>query len=166
MSWRRPRAYATLARVRHPATGRLNSGVRRQKSVFIFFGRNGDSSASVAAALRISSRPVASSVSSSGALTCCMRCAWRLRKRRSSSVCWLHLIRCFGGGRLKIRGARSSTWASVFGRLARVSPSPASFPPNKSFKPTPCRGGSRVLCATLARVRRPATGRLNSSVRR
>jgi GNAT superfamily N-acetyltransferase len=27
MSWRRPRAYATLARVRRPATGRLNSGV-------------------------------------------------------------------------------------------------------------------------------------------
>jgi hypothetical protein len=27
MSWRRPRAYATLARSRRPATGRLNSGV-------------------------------------------------------------------------------------------------------------------------------------------
>jgi hypothetical protein len=27
-SWRRPRACATLARVRHPATGRLNSSVR------------------------------------------------------------------------------------------------------------------------------------------
>jgi hypothetical protein len=37
--------------------------------------------------------------------------------------------------------------------------------PNNSFKPTPCRGVSRVLCATLARVRRPATGRLNSGVR-
>ena len=39
-------------------------------------------------------------------------------------------------------------------------------PPNNSFKPTPCRGVGRVLCATLAHVRRPATGRLNSSVRR
>ena len=39
-------------------------------------------------------------------------------------------------------------------------------PPNNSFKPTPCRGVSCVLCATLARIRRPATGRLNSSVRR
>jgi hypothetical protein len=29
MSWRRPRACATLARVRRPATGRLNSGVMR-----------------------------------------------------------------------------------------------------------------------------------------
>ena len=28
MSWHRPRACATLARVRRPATGRLNSGVR------------------------------------------------------------------------------------------------------------------------------------------
>jgi hypothetical protein len=37
--------------------------------------------------------------------------------------------------------------------------------PNNSFKPTPCRGVGLVLCATLARVRRPATGRLNSGVR-
>ena len=37
--------------------------------------------------------------------------------------------------------------------------------PNNSFKPTPCRGVGHVLCATLARVRRPATGRLNSGVR-
>ena len=40
------------------------------------------------------------------------------------------------------------------------------YAPNNSFKPTPCRGGGHVLCATLARVRRPATGRLNSGVRR
>jgi hypothetical protein len=39
-------------------------------------------------------------------------------------------------------------------------------PPNNSFKPTPCRGVGHVLYATLAHVRRPATGRLNSSVRR
>ncbi len=38
--------------------------------------------------------------------------------------------------------------------------------PNNSFKPTPCRGVSRVLYATLAHVHRPATGRLNSGVRR
>ena len=38
--------------------------------------------------------------------------------------------------------------------------------PNNSFKPTPCRCIGHVLCATLARVRRPATGRLNSGVRR
>jgi hypothetical protein len=39
-------------------------------------------------------------------------------------------------------------------------------PPNNSFKPTPCRGVGHVLYATLAHVRRPATGRLNSGVRR
>jgi hypothetical protein len=38
-------------------------------------------------------------------------------------------------------------------------------PPNNSFKPPPCRGVGHVRCATLARVRRPATGRLNSGVR-
>ena len=38
-------------------------------------------------------------------------------------------------------------------------------PPNNSFKPTPCRGVGHVLYATLAHVRRPATGRLNSGVR-
>ena len=38
-------------------------------------------------------------------------------------------------------------------------------PPNNSFKPTPCRGVVHVLYATLAHVRRPVTGRLNSSVR-
>ena len=37
--------------------------------------------------------------------------------------------------------------------------------PNNSFNPTPHRGAGRVLCATLARVRRPAKGRLNSGVR-
>ena len=38
-------------------------------------------------------------------------------------------------------------------------------PPNNSFKPTPCRGIGHVLYATLAHVRRPDTGRLNSGVR-
>jgi hypothetical protein len=36
--------------------------------------------------------------------------------------------------------------------------------PNNSFKPTPCRGVGHVLYATLAHVRRPAKGRLNSGV--
>jgi hypothetical protein len=47
-----------------------------------------------------------------------------------------------------------------------LSPYQHPPPPNNSFKPTPCRGVSRVLYATLAHVRRPATGRLNSGVRR
>ena len=37
--------------------------------------------------------------------------------------------------------------------------------PNNSFKPTPHRGVGHVLYATLARVRHPAAGRLNSGVR-
>jgi hypothetical protein len=37
--------------------------------------------------------------------------------------------------------------------------------PNNSFKPTPCRGIGHVLYATLAHVRCPVTGRLNSGVR-
>jgi hypothetical protein len=99
------------------------------------------------------------------ALTLRMRRVARLRKLRSSSECSRRLSRCFGHGRLKVRGARSIIRSSVFGQLVRSSAPLASGPPNKSFKPTPCRGGSHVLCATLARVRRPATGRLNSGVR-
>ena len=37
-------------------------------------------------------------------------------------------------------------------------------PPNNSFKPTPHRDVNSVLCATLARCRCPAVGRLNSGV--
>ena len=40
MSWRQPRARATLARVRRPATGRLNSGVSRlmnRLAIFLVF---------------------------------------------------------------------------------------------------------------------------------
>ena len=73
---------------------------------------------------------------------------------------------------LRIRPAEASRGALrrlVFGLSVSApgaSPAPASFPPNKSFKPTPCRGVGHVLYATLARVRCPATGRLNSGVRR
>ena len=65
---------------------------------------------------------------------------------------------------MKVCGARSCSPASAFGKSARASTSSASHPPNNSFKPTPCRGVGCVLCATLARIRRPATGRLNSGV--
>ena len=54
-----------------------------------------------------------------------------------------------------------------FGKLAGVSPSPASFPPNKSFKPTPCRGfveTSRHAGNTGSHP--PRSARLNSGVRR
>ena len=101
-----------------------------------------------------------------GALTIRMRRVARLRKPRSASADFPHLSRGFGHGRLKDYGARSIVRASVFGQRIRSSASRGSVPPNKSFKPTPCRGGGHVLYATLAHVRRPATGRLNSGVRR
>jgi hypothetical protein len=47
--------------------------------------------------------------------------------------------------------------------LNNSSLKPISLWPNNSFKPTPHRGVGRVLYATLARVRRPAAGRLNSA---
>ena len=62
-------------------------------------------------------------------------------------------------------GARPGLPTSAFGKCAKVLLSPASFAPNKSFKPTPHRGVNSVLYATLARYRRPAVGRLNSGVR-
>ena len=157
---------ATLARVRRPATGRLNSGVRRQKA----FG----SCIASTATYRLRSALlfglfVGTSLlrsSSSGALTIRMRRVAWLRKQRSSSASFPHLAGGFGHGRLIVCGARSIIRSSVFGQLVRSSASPASGPPNKSFKPTPCRGVGHVLYATLAHVRRPATGRLNSGVRR
>jgi hypothetical protein len=67
-------------------------------------------------------------------------------------------------------GGKSAGRARVF--PLRLSEASAGFicrwhppPPNNSFKPTPCRGVGCVLYATLARIRRPATGRLNSGVR-
>ena len=158
--------YATLARVRRPATGRLNSGVRRQRAFSkcivgaatfrlrsaLLFGRFVGMSL-----LRL--RPQC-------ALTIRMRRVAWLRKQRSSSASFPYLAGGFGHGRLIVCGARSIIRSSVFGQLVRSSASPASGPPNKSFKPTPCRGVCHVLYATLAHVRRPATGRLNSGVRR
>ena len=71
------------------------------------------------------------------------------------------------------RHPAESSWVRVRAfplRLSASASGPGSHrhppPPNNSFKPTQCRGVSHVLCATLARVCRPATGRLNSSVRR
>jgi hypothetical protein len=98
---------------------------------------------------------------SSGALTHRMRCGCRLRKR------WLacgKFVRTrygrFGNIRRRVRGARSGGRASVFGKCAKVSFSRGSFPPNKSFKPTPHRGVNSVLCATLHAVDAPLRGGL------
>ena len=104
--------------------------------------------------------------SSSGALTLRVRCVGRLRKRCLVSVSVPLLILSFltdpaESYRVRARASPLRFSASASGAYSRRHPPP----PNNSFKPTPCRGIGHVLCATLARVRRPATGRLNSSVR-
>ena len=76
-----------------------------------------------------------------------------------------HLHGRFGYIRVKVLGCAFGPSHFNFGKSAKASPLPASFAPNKSFKPTPCRGIGYVLYATLARIRRPDTGRLNSGVR-
>ena len=87
---------ATLARVRRPATGRLNSSVRRRKAFCSCVARNCSPSASVCSALRTVSRRVATSVRPLGALIHRMRHVHRLRKHRflSSSfrLCMLPLL--------------------------------------------------------------------------
>ena len=105
--------------------------------------------------------------SPSGELAHRMRCVGRLRKRClvSAGAPLLTLSLLTGpaeSSRVRARAfpLRLSASAPVSG-FNRHPP-----PPNNSFKPTPCRGVGRVLYATLAHVRRPATGRLNSSVRR
>ena len=105
--------------------------------------------------------------STSGALTLRIRCVGRLRKRCLVSVSLPLLMLSFLTGpaessRVRARAFPLRFSAGASGLGARRHPPP----PNNSFKPTPCRGVGCVLCATLARIRRLATGRLNSSVRR
>ena len=96
-----------------------------------------------------------------------MCCVARLRKRWSVAVSVPRPARSLRlhpaeSSKVRVRAFPLRFSASASGSdLHRRPP-----PPNNSFKPTPCRGVSRVLCATLARVRRPATGRLNSGVMR
>ena len=123
--------------------------------------------ASVGVALRSVPRCVVSSV----------KFAWRahtlhaLRWSASETVfgmvsfpqlTWLLRLRPAESSRVRVRALPLRLSASSLGLgLYRHPP-----PPNNSFKPTPCRGIGHVLYATLAHVRRPATGRLNSGVRR
>ena len=104
--------------------------------------------------------------SPSGALTHRMRCVGRLRKRClvSAGAPLLTLSLLTGpaeSSRVRARAFPLRLSASAPGSGFDRHPPP----PNNSFKPTPCRGVGRVLYATLAHVRRPATGRLNSGVR-
>ena len=108
--------------------------------------RNRDSLASVGTALRLVLQRVASSVASYGAHTLHMRGACRLRKRCLVSVSVPLLMLSFLTGpaessRVRARAFPLRLSASAPGcDLHRHPP-----PPNNSFKPTPCRGVSRVL---------------------
>ncbi len=125
-------------------------------------------SASVGIALRTGSRCVCSSVAF----------VWRAHishaSRFPASVAMICLrpvfrSRCgrFGDHRLRVRGARSGISASVFGKSAIASPSPASCPPNKSFKPTPCPGFVETSWHAGNTGSHPSrSARLNSGVRR
>ena len=157
---------ATLAHVRRPATGRLNSSVRRQQSILQFCFPMLTFPASVGTTLRPCSRHFSSSVNPSGALIYRVRCVGRLRKRCLVSVSAPLLTLSL------LTGSAESSRVRVLAfplRLSASTPGSGSHrhppPPNNSFKPTPCRGVGHVLYATLAHVRRPATGRLNSGVR-
>ena len=159
MSWHRPRACATLARVRRPATGRLNSGVRRQKSVWWFtvqrcefFGFGQHRSSDKFSAL-------CASVTSLGALIHRICYVGRLRKQ---CLVWSAFPRLTQS--LRIHPAENSqvrvrTFPLLFSAAVpglRCCQNPP--PPNNSFKPTPHRGVNSVLCATLHAVATPLRG--------
>ena len=108
---------------------------------------------------------LSASVTSLGALIHCVRYVGRLRKRCLVWSVFPQLTQP-----LRLHPAESS-WVRVRAFPLRLSASSLGSglyrhppPPNNSFKPTPCRGVGHVLYATLAHVRRPATGRLNSGV--
>ena len=106
------------------------------------------------------------SVTSLGAITHRMRIVSRLRKLCFAWSTFPRLIRPLRkrpaeSSRVRVRAFPLRHSASAPGFGLRQHPPP----PNNSFKPTPCRGIGHVLYATLAHVRRPNTGRLNSGVR-
>ena len=125
-------------------------------------------SASVCIALRTGFRPFALRSSSSSALTHCMRHACRLRWQSLARGRFFR-SRCnrFGDGRRKVHEARSNIRASAFGKFVKALPSPASGPPNKSFKPTPCRRFVETSGRESNTGSHPSrSARLNSGVRR
>ena len=129
--------------------------------------RKPDFLASVSAALRSGCRHVASSFKSVWRAYTSHAVRWPASEKVIGAVSVPRLTRS-----LRLHPAESSQ-VRVRAFPLRLSASPSRLgshrhppPPNNSFKPTPCRGVGCVLYATLARIRRPATGRLNSGVRR
>ena len=93
---------------------------------------------------------------------CAHACTGVYASRAGARGAGLRVVGSSSGYALRVRlsGRYSGRAAVVHPALLRPGRAP-----NNSFKPTPCRGVSHVLYATLAHVRRPATGRLNSGVR-
>ena len=65
---------------------------------------------------------------------------------------------------MKFHGCASRLSRFNFGNCAKVSLSPASLAPNKSFKPTPHRGINSALYATLHAVATPPWGGLTPAL--
>ena len=110
---------------------------------------------------------LSASVTSLGALEHRTRYVGRLRKRCLVSFSAPLLMLSFLTGPGESSQVRVRTFPLLFSAtVPRFRYCQHPPPPNNSFKPTPHRGVNSVLCATLARCRRPAVGRLNSGVRR
>jgi hypothetical protein len=122
---------------------------------------------SVGAALRSGSQHVASSVNSVWRAHTSHALRWSASETKLASSAHRVLIRPLRRYPAESSQVRVRAFPLLFSATVpgfRCSKNPP--PPNNSFKPTPHRGVNSVLCATLARCRRPAVGRLNSSVRR
>ena len=102
--------------------------------------------------------------SSHGALTHYTRCVGRLRKRCLAWSVSRSSHGCFGYVQLGVRGCASGLSHFNFGKSPKALPSPGSFAPNKSFKPTPHRGVNSVLYATLHAVATPPWGGLTPAL--
>ncbi len=157
--------YATLHAVATPLRGGLTQALGGRKALNIWVVRCFGSSTSVGIALRISCRRVSTSFESverahtSHALSCSASETVIV----AVSFPWLMLsfLTCPAeSSRVRAQTTRLRFSASPPWLYPRQHPPP----PNNSFKPTLCRGVGHVLYATLAHVRRPDTGRLNSGV--
>ncbi len=157
--------YATLHAVATPPQGGLTPALGGRKALCSCFVRNGGSSASVGIALQISCPHVATSFESVGRAHISYALSWSASETVIDlrSVCRSRWGR-FGNIQLKVLGCAPRLSGFDFGKSTKASPSPTSFPPNKSFKPTPHRGVNSVLYATLHAVAAPPWGGLTPAL--
>ena len=167
MSWRQPRAFALrLHASAAPPRGGLTQALGGRTAFDCFAFQCSLPRLRLAWLFGLFPAALLLRSSLSGALTHLMLCVGRLRKRCLVSVSVPLLMLSFLTGpaessRVRVRASPLRYSASAQGLGSHRHPPP----PNNSFKPTPRRGVGHVLCATLARVRRPVAGRLNSGVR-